>query len=132
MQVLSLALGSADPVPLLLVCTPGVPVLPIVWAAAQAAQAHQRLVKVDHITLRKDAPDAFFDQMAQLLSEAATTKKLTLFFDATGQKTQDVLELLVALQPSLADGNPRLLVAVSADACAPVMEANPDLEGVQG
>jgi ATP-dependent Clp protease ATP-binding subunit ClpA len=127
-QVLSLALNSADSAPILLIWAPGVPGLPIVGSAAQAA--HLRVAQVDHHALLKDDPNEFLDRMAQLLSDASTTEKLALFFDATGQKADEMVFLLTALKPGLNKGNPRLILAVSTTGYPTAIDADPDLEGV--
>jgi ATP-dependent Clp protease ATP-binding subunit ClpA len=127
-QVLSLALNSADSAPILLIWAPRVRGLPIVGCAAQAALL--RVAKVDHIALLKDAPNEYLDRVAQLLTDASQTEKLALFFDATGQKADQIMFLLTALKPGLSRSNPRLILAVSTDSYPTVMDANPDLEDV--
>ncbi len=131
-QVLTLALQSTDPAPILLICAPQVDAAPIVGCAAQELKGQKRIAGVDHVTMLREAEDVgtFANQMADLLAESADTENLVLFTDAVEQGMEGVSPLLSALKPALTDPTPRLVVAVSAEIYHDVVEPDLTLGGV--
>jgi len=131
-QVLSQALQSSDPAPILLICAPRVGLLPVVECAAQQARSQRYVARVDLAAVLEDAEDGKMPrgQIADLLTEAAGIENLLLFFDVTTQKPERASLLLSALKPSLGDPRPRLAVAVSTEVYHKIVENDPSLDGV--
>ncbi len=130
-QVMTEALQSSDPTPILLVCAPGIQLAPLVGHVAQAVKDQKRLLKIDHARVLRDAKEEgmLSTQMAKLLTEAAGAENLVLFMDSTEQGAKPSANLLSALGTALTSGTPRLLVAISAEVYRDVVEPDPTWDG---
>lgn len=131
-QVVSLAVQSVDPAPILLICAPQVDVMSIVGRVAQELRNEKRVVGVDCDRMVGEMydPEAFATQVADLLAETAEVENLVLFAHVMDQRAEVVSVLLSALKPALAAAKPRLVVAVSAEVYHNVIEPDPVWGGV--
>jgi hypothetical protein len=127
--VLSWAIQSADPWPILLVCEPRVSPLPLLGRAAQESSGQRRITRLDHAAMRNGAADtdAFARQLSERLASVPEDDKLGLFLDATEQTPGEVAHLLSVLRPAV-DGGPRVILAVSQDVYSTTIEPDPELD----